>query len=136
MFVVLTLLAATLCELSIAARSAVRAHRENRPSRHLTWVAAALGLLSLALSVYAYGMATTFYFWVDEQCPARGVGDYVTFQEQYVPLSGELRCTEGTIEFVPGWVNPTLMALLVAGCFCAAVAAIAWRRSERVGNTV
>lgn len=127
----LLLTPAALMSCVLVTRAATRAHRENRPAPHLVLASLALGLLALALPTHAYGQMTMFHFNIDEQCPARGAGEFIDFQESFLPISGVLECTNQSIQLVPAWVNPTVTALLAAGTGATLAASIVWIRNRR-----
>jgi hypothetical protein len=110
---------------------AVRVARRNRSARHWAHLAAAFGFLSLAVPVHAYGHMTTLYFMVDEQCGARGAGEFIDFHERFFPVSGVLECTDRTIQLVPAWVDPVVLSLCAAALLSALAAAAAWNRGRR-----
>jgi hypothetical protein len=125
---VLTLLALIAC--ARVARDARRARRSGQSKPHLNLLAVAFGLIGLALPVHAYGQLTMFYFMIDEECPARGAGAFIDFQERLLPVSGVLECSDRTIQLVPSWVNPTLSMLLGLAFAAAFTAFVLWQRSR------
>jgi hypothetical protein len=127
LFVLIFIPAALIGSFKLAAK-ATATGREGRSAAHFALASVALGFLSLVLAVHAIGQWFSFYFMVDEQCRARGAGEYIEYRDSLVPLSGELECTDRTIQLVPAWVNPA-MTMLSAACVLAVVAAaIAWGR--------
>ena len=131
--VLLILTPAALVACAFVAREATRARRWGRARPHLDLLAVTLGLLGLVLPVHAYGQLTMFYFMIDEECPARGAGAFVDFQERFVPVSGVLECADRTIQLVPSWVNPTLSVLLALTLAAALAAFVLYQRNRRIG---
>ncbi|MEU6074058.1 hypothetical protein [Micromonospora sp. NPDC047074] len=106
-----------------------RTRRLTDPSRR--WARAAGCLLLAAAEVYFYGLAHVGYFWASlaETCVSRfGNWNGRYGQLRYWPL--ERKCSQ-FVDMVPGYVNPLIVALLVAAIAVAAVAIVQAVRGRR-----